>query len=76
VPARVSPITRSDALVETSKERLGLLLYRCLQSMLHNQADILALVLLGDGYVGTAIFQVNDLLRSKLLGLERKVQLR
>jgi hypothetical protein len=64
-----------DLLVEPPKERLGLLLDRRLQSVLHNQADILALVLLGDRYVAATFLQVNHLLRSELLGFERKVQL-
>jgi len=43
--------------------------------MFDNQPDILLFVVLCDWDVGTAFFEIDYLLRSEFLSLERKVQL-
>jgi len=44
--------------------------------MFDNQPHILLFVVLCDRNIGTALFEIDDFLRSEFLSLERKVQLR
>lgn len=74
VCAAVTPAQNS--LVETTQERINLLLDRGIEAVLYDKANILLFVIFRHSDIRSAVFEVDDLLGTELLYFKGEVELR